>query len=402
MPRTTTIPLPRPLLLTRFAIDLAARGRIIDLSREPDAATRLPRGRAGGRYRCCACGKPLVFCAPTTVESFTPRFRHGPGGVDPDRCKKPARHAAAVQGDLARARDLLDRLTRALPGVGGDIEVDPAAVAEPWLLAPAVVLRRGRHTAVLERPDRLMTSQVRWARVEAARARHGDGLVHWWIHDRAEPHYDHAGTHPARIPDGPDHHDKVRPTPDQRALAEAGVQVAWLTDEHLLIPYGITSATHGTSRSDEPARERRISHPRPATGAPWWGLVPVPLRELGGPGFRPLAAHHVMATLAAAERERDARPRLAGVAVVAADPMPVQLAFDSVTGGPVVDVPVGDVPNPPPSPSVPIAAPIAAPVVIPAEGGSPGRRVSWRGGRRWDWRRALSVVWRSWRALRAR
>ena len=80
---TTGVSRPRPgrrsdlPRMSELAIDTADGGRVINLRRDPQAPARLPRGKAGGRYQCCACGTQLIFTGPATPDShFTPRFRH--------------------------------------------------------------------------------------------------------------------------------------------------------------------------------------------------------------------------------------------------------------------------------------------------------------------------------------
>ncbi|GAA3122738.1 hypothetical protein GCM10020254_82290 [Streptomyces goshikiensis] len=239
--------------------------------------THLPRGKNNGRYRCCACGKALIFAAAATTESgFTPRFRHDAGGADPDRCKAPAAHATAIRADLARAFTLRDRLSLALPAITIHVEIDPALAGSAWALPPALVLRRGRHLAVIDHPHRLLDRPTIQSRLQAVRAHYGDHTAHWWIYDRDDPNaFDYAGTHTVRISGEPTVHDKIRPTREQRVVNAAGSQVCWLAGERLLFPYGGRPVTHlarpGEDWSGATARwahDWTISHPPTPNPAP--------------------------------------------------------------------------------------------------------------------------------------
>ncbi|MFE9482856.1 hypothetical protein ACFYNM_30120 [Streptomyces spororaveus] len=392
---------PRTSPLSAFAIDTADHGRIIDLRREADAPTRLPRGKRDGRYRCCACGNSLIFAAPSTPDSrFTARFRHDAGGADPDRCKAPAAHAAVIQADLALAFDLHDRLAQALlPATTVRVEIDPALGGSSWDLPPAVVLRRGRHTAVLERPRRLLNQQAILARLQAVRAAHGEHTAHWWFYDRDDQHaFDYAGTHTVRVSGEPTIHDKARPTPDQRLINAAGGQVCWLTASELLIPYGGSPVTHparsGEDWSGDTARwayDWAISHPHPAPDATWWGLIPAPLTALAQPAFRPVPAHRIMAALAASQRRREEHRRaLARTAYSRNSPTPLQLTLDTA----LPTTPAHDDTTP-----ARTTAPTSVPPPAPEPDHSAEPLPSISSGRgptkaRWSWRRLLPRRWR--------
>ncbi|MFD7057488.1 hypothetical protein ACFWDX_58410 [Streptomyces mirabilis] len=88
----------------QLAVDTVDGGRVIDLRHQPDVVSRLPRGRAGGRYRCCSCGAALIFEAAATPDSrFTPRFRHDTGGRRHCTTPKPAPEIQAVQNPVPPA-----------------------------------------------------------------------------------------------------------------------------------------------------------------------------------------------------------------------------------------------------------------------------------------------------------
>ncbi|MFJ3205824.1 hypothetical protein [Streptomyces sp. NPDC086989] len=394
--RTTTRPRPRLPRLSEYAIDTADHGRVIDLRREPDAPTRLPRGKNNGRYRCCACGKALIFAAPATTGSgFTPRFRHDAGGADPDRCKAPAARAAAIQADLTRAFTLHNRLSLALPpAITIRVEIDPALAGTAWPLPPALVLRRGRHLAVIDHPHRLLNQHTTQTRLHSVRTHYGDHTAHWWIYDRDDPNaFDYAGTHTVRISGEPTVHDKLRPTREQRCVNAAGTQVCWLAGEKLLIPYGGRPITHhartGEDWSGPTARwahDWTISHPHPEPGAAWWGLIPLPLTTLAQPAFRPLPAHRLMAALAASQRRREEHRRaLARTAHHQNHPTPstpVQLTLDTALTTPTRD-----------EATTPTAVLPLAPT--PDQTPEPLPRVDPKNHKtRWNWRRFLPRRWR--------
>ena len=307
--------LPR---MSELAIDTAAGGRIIDLRRERDAATRLPRGRANGRYRCCACAAQLVFTGPATPgSSFTPRFRHDTRH-GADHCGAPAPHQADVQADLTAVLALRDQLAHAIPDAAIHLVIDPTRAGHRWQLPPALVLLRGQDRAVIDHPRRPLTPQAAAERLREVRARHGATTTHWWIFDQSDPaHYQSAGTLEVRIDGRPHTHHKIDPTPAQRALAAAGAVVCWTTSDTLLIPYGGHPILHQPHEGEDWsgdqaswARDWHISRPRPADDATWWGLIPLPLNVLAAyPGFRPTAAANVMAALARSEHGRQTHRR---------------------------------------------------------------------------------------------
>ncbi|WP_331744566.1 hypothetical protein OG762_50255 (plasmid) [Streptomyces sp. NBC_01136] len=309
-------PLPR---MGELAIDTADDGRIIDLRRQADAPARLPRGRAGGRYRCCACGEPLIFTGPSTPASgFTPRFRHARHTPGADRCAAPATHQADVQADLTVVLALHDQLVRVLPRASVCLQIDPQLAGQRWEMPPALVVRRDDDIAVIERPRRLLAKPAVTRRLSGVRARYGDAAVHWWFFDRDDTlHFDHAGDVNVQPYSKPVSHTKVRPAPIQRQIAAAGAAVCWISNDTVFIPYGGHPHIH-TPEPDEDwsgdiaswARDWRISHPLPGSGATWWGLIPLPLRALGTHrGFRPTSAFQIMNALERAQGGRERHRR---------------------------------------------------------------------------------------------
>ncbi|WP_329449443.1 hypothetical protein OG894_41730 [Streptomyces sp. NBC_01724] len=308
--------LPR---MSELAIDTGDAGRVIDLRRQPDAASRLPRGKARGRYRCCACGGTLIFSGPATPTSgFTPRFRHDGSTPGSDLCTAPAPHQADIQADLTVVLHLRDQLVHALPGASICLQIDPQLAGQHWPLPPALIVRRGNDVIVIERPRRLLTTAATEVRLRTVRNRHGENVKHWWFFDRADTlHYDPAGTVSVRPHGKPLTHYKVRPTPTQRQIIAAGGAVCWITKDTVLIPYGGHLGTYPVQEGEDWSgeleswsRDWKISYPYPADTAAWWGLVPVPLLAFGThTGFRPAPAFHIMTALAAAERGREKHRR---------------------------------------------------------------------------------------------
>ncbi|MEV5295379.1 hypothetical protein AB0K64_29645 [Streptomyces sp. NPDC053741] len=302
-----------------LAIDSGDNGRVIDLRREPGAASRLPRGRAGGRYLCCACGSTLIFTGPATPDSgFTPRFRHPGARRSADRCSATAPHQADIQTDLTLVLDLAGQLACALPGAAIWLQADPQLAGQRWDLPPALILRHGAQIVVVERPRRPLSKTLTEARLRDVRSVYGEDTAHWWFFDRDDSQqYIGAGTVRVRPHGKADTHHKVRPTPVQRQLVRSGATVCWVSKGAVLIPYGGHPGTYpardGEDWSGEMAswaKDWKISHPCPGDGATWWGLVPLPLSGLGHrTGFRPAAAFQLMAALEKAQSGREAHRR---------------------------------------------------------------------------------------------
>jgi hypothetical protein len=403
--------LPR---MSELAIDTGDRGRVIDLSRERDAADRLPRGKAGGRYRCCSCGAKLIFTGPATPGSgFTPRFRHDGSAPGSDRCGAPARHQADVQADLTVILDLRDQLVRALPGATICLQIDPQLAGQRWKLPPALIVRRGDDVVIIERPRRLLTTPVVDTRLKTVRTQHGESATHWWFFDRDDVlHYDAAGTVKVRPHGKPDTHHKVRPTPVQRQIIQAGAAICWIAKGTVLIPYGGHPGTYpvleGEDWSGEMAswsKDWKISHPYPADGAAWWGLAPQQLLALGPhTGFRP--AFRLMTALENVQHGREAhRRRLAREHAQSQEDHPVTAAADLLP----FEVPADDaastdaVPPPlaPPVPTEPLADTATAAATHPPLPPRPTQPPSTTSlprvrskGRRFSWRHLLPRRWR--------
>ncbi|MGW5658448.1 hypothetical protein [Streptomyces humi] len=303
----------------QFAVDVAGHGRIIDLRHDADASARLPHGRAGGRYRCLACGHRLILQRPSNpASSFTSRFRHDTVSCGADHCPAPAQHQADVQGDLTTMLTLRDQLLRVLPHASLSLRIDAALAGQRWDIPPALIVRRGEHVVVLERPRRLLTPAAVTRRLTQTRTQHPTLTAHWWVFDRDDPlHCDIAGTVNVQPYGKTITHTKVRPTQAQRQLAAAGATVCWLTDDTLLLPYGGHQRTYTPQAGEDWSgnlaswkRDWTISHPQPADGATWWGIVPQPLPALGKHSdFRPAGAHAIMSALERAEHGRERHRR---------------------------------------------------------------------------------------------
>jgi hypothetical protein len=308
--------LPR---MGQFAVDVADHGRIIDLRCNADASARLPHGRAGGRYRCLACGHRLILQRPSNpASSFTSRFRHDTVSCGADHCPAPAQNQADIQADLTTMLTLRDQLLRVLPHASLSLRIDPELAGQHWDIPPALVLRRGEHVVVLERPRRLLTPAAVTRRLTHTRTQHPTLTAHWWVFDRDDPlHCDTAGTVNVQPYGKTITHTKVRPTQAQRQLAAADATVCWLTDDTLLLPYGAHQRTYTPQAGEDWSgnmaswkRDWTISHPRPHDGATWWGMVPQPLPALAKRSdFRPANAHTVMAALERAEHGRERHRR---------------------------------------------------------------------------------------------
>ncbi|MGV9350207.1 hypothetical protein ACWDSD_36660 [Streptomyces spiralis] len=122
-------------------------------------------------------------------------------------------------------------------------------------------------------------------------------------------------------------------------MAQAQIAVAWRDDGTLLVPFGGHPITYppraGEDWSGSAAswqRDWKISQPRPADGAAWWGLRPLPLRALAAPALLG-AAVTAMADLEAAQSGREAyrrgkaRERYAQQQTQLAPALPRQLAL---------------------------------------------------------------------------
>ncbi|WP_338704048.1 hypothetical protein V2W30_39835 (plasmid) [Streptomyces sp. Q6] len=387
--------------MSELALD-TSDGRIIDLRRAPDAASRLPRGKAGGRYRCCACGKTLIFSGPATLQSgFTPRFRHEGTAASADRCGAVAAHQADIQADLTVIIDLRDRLVHALPGASVDLQTDPRLAGQRWELPPAIVVRRDDQILVVERPRRPLAKATAEARRQHVRTTYGDQTAHWWFFDRDDTqHYVPAGTVKVRPHGKPDTHHKVRPTPVQRHLVRTGGSVCWITADTVLLPYGGHPGTYpaleGEDWSGEMAswaKDWKISHPHPADGAAWWGLIPLPLLALGQQsGLHPAPAFALMTALEKAQHGREAHRRRLARQHAQQPASPEQSPAPVEPPSEADEAPVAPTPPPAHAPAPPEHRPVPPRPSLPPP--APVRRVRPQ-GRRFTWRRLLPHHWRA-------
>ncbi|MEV5085231.1 hypothetical protein AB0K74_43030 [Streptomyces sp. NPDC056159] len=398
--RSTRSKLPR---MGQLAVDVADHGRIIDLRRDADASARLPHGRANGRYRCLACGHRLILQWPSCPASrFTPRFRHDTVSSGADHCPAPAQHQANIQADLTTMLALRDQLLRVLPHTSLSLRIDVELAGQRWDIPPALIVRRDDHVVVLERPRRLLTPAAVTRRLTATRAQYGAKAAHWWVFDCDDPlHCDVAGTVNVQPYGKTIAHTKVRPTPAQRQLAAAGATVCWLADDTVLLPYGGHQRTYtpqpGEDWSGDMASWKRdwaISHPRPADGATWWGLVPQPLLTFGRqPAFRPAAAHATMSALERAEhgRERHRRRRAREHAQQRTQTTPTQLLLPATAAPASEPGKAPRTPTPTKQPLIAAAAP-PRPLILSA----PPRQAPSPGIHRWrfTWRSLLPRRWR--------
>ncbi|TQJ85240.1 hypothetical protein [Streptomyces sp. SLBN-31] len=267
---------------------------------------------------------------------------------------------------------LHDQLLRVLPQAALSLRIDPDLAGQRWEIPPSLIVRRGEHVIVLERPRRLLTPDAVAHRITATRNQHGTKAAHWWIFDRDDPlHCDVAGTINVQPYDKTITHTKVRPTPAQRQLATAGATVGWLAGDTVLLPYGGRQRTYtpqpGEDWSGDMASWKRdwtISHPRPTDGATWWGLVPQPLLALAKrPDFRPATAHATMSALQRAEqgRERHRRRRAREHAQRGAQPTAQQLPIPAtaVAASAPTDVRTPPASLPHATPTVPSLPPTA-------------------------------------------
>ncbi|WP_411153066.1 hypothetical protein [Streptomyces sp. A30] len=291
-----------------IAVDTAT-GLLVDLRQAPDSVRDLPRGRASGRYSCLACGRALELCGPRDHIDFTARFRHTRHEID--RCPASPGQLARVRGAVADARALAERLIAAAPGVRTQVAV--TATAEPEVMPVlALQLETPSGAGVIHLPhgelsdeqaDRILTGR------DTARRQ-------WVLFDRHDgAHYRAAGQVQVRTRRQDQRINKITPTSGQRRLAQAQVAVAWRDDGTLLLPFGGHPITYppraGEDWSGSAAswqRDWKISQPRPADGAAWWGLLPLPLRALAAPALLG-AAVTAMADLEAAQSGREAYRR---------------------------------------------------------------------------------------------
>ncbi|KUL27337.1 hypothetical protein [Streptomyces regalis] len=286
-----------------------ATALLVDLRQAPDSVRGLPRGRASGRYSCLACGQALELCGPRDHADFTARFRHTRNEID--RCPAGPEHLARVRAAVADAQSLAEHLVAAAPGVR--IQAAVTATGAPEVI-PVLALR-------LEAPSGVGVIHLPHGDLSDDQADRilagGDTVTRQWVlfdrHDGA--HYRAAGQVQVRTRRQDQRIDKISPTSGQRRLAQAQLAVAWRDNGTLLLPFGGHPITYppraGEDWSGSAAswqRDWKISQPRPADGAAWWGLLPLPLRALAAPALLG-AAVTAMADLEAAQSGREAYRR---------------------------------------------------------------------------------------------
>lgn len=373
-----------------IAVDTAT-GLLVDLRQAPDSVRALPRGRASGRYSCLACGRALELCGPHDHADFTARFRHTRNEID--RCPASPEHQARVRAAVAGARALAERLVAAAPGVR--IRAAVTATAEPEVM-PVLALR-------LEAPSgadviHLPHGELSDHQVDRILASRDTATRQWVLFDRHDgTHYRPDGQVRIRTRQQDQRIDKIIPTSGQRRLARAQVAVAWRDGGTLLLPFGGHPITYpprtGEDWSGSAAswqRDWKISHPRPADSAAWWGLLPLPLRALAAPALLG-AAVTAMADLEAAQSGREAyrrgkaRERYAQQQTRLAPARPQQLALP---------LPPDTAPSPDSTISTPDPAPLLATQTPAAAGPAPDPQPAAQESRPRRWRR--------WRRLLAR
>jgi hypothetical protein len=262
-----------------------AQHLLIDLLHAPDDAAGLPRGKADGRYTCPLCGHPVEFCGPRSSASvFTARFRHTPD--HPDHCPAGAQRQAQLRTAVADAWQTADHLA-VRPGLRVRLTITaPACEADPIPLL-AIVLDDGTQATTVHLANGAMTTD----QADLITRNRGNRDRDWVLFDRHDPdQHQEAGTVHVRHLRHRLTHSKITPTPVQRRLAAADLAVAWHDHGVLHLPYGGHPFTYepqpGEDWSGNVASWRhdwKISQPRPADGATWWGLLPVPLRALAVP-----------------------------------------------------------------------------------------------------------------------
>ncbi|RPF30340.1 hypothetical protein [Streptomyces sp. TLI_185] len=311
-PARTTTPAARRLRPRSGDIALDTRtGLLLDLTTPAEPAPQLPRGRAQGRYRCLACGLPLEYCGPRTRPDYTARFRHT--RHDPDRCNASPARQASIPAAIRNARTLARHLRTAQPGA--DIELAVTAIADgdcPPVLALRLHAPQGPTTVHLAYANELSPHQADQL-TDTAR----DTTTHnWLLYDRNTPTHTHDLGHiTVRLHRQNQRLERLTPTATQRRLATTPIAIAWRAQGLLLVPFGGHAVLH-EPRSGEnwtgPAasfqRDWKISHPRPAKDATWWGLVPLPLRALTTSTLL-AAATRTMADLERAQHGRESYRR---------------------------------------------------------------------------------------------
>ncbi|MYZ34892.1 MULTISPECIES: hypothetical protein [unclassified Streptomyces] len=291
-----------------IAVDTAT-GLLVDLRQAPDSVRVLPRGQASGRYSCLACGRTLELCGPRDHTDFTARFRHTRHEID--RCPATPGYLARVRAAVTDTQALAERLAAAAPGVR--IQAAMTATAEPKVM-PVLALR-------LEAPSgagviHLPHGELSDHQADRILANRNTATRQWVLFDRHDgAHYRAAGQVQVRTRRQDQRIDKISPTSGQQRLAQAQFAVAWRDDGTLLLPFGGHPITYPPRATEDWSgsaaswqRDWKISHPRPADGAAWWGLLPLPLRALAAPALLG-AAVTAMTDLEAAQSGREAYRR---------------------------------------------------------------------------------------------
>jgi hypothetical protein len=314
MTAKTNTPAPTPARTTRrlrprsgdIALDTRT-GLLLDLTTLTGSAPQLPRGRAQDRYRCLACGLPLEYCGPRTHPSYTARFRHT--RHDPDRCNASPARQASVPAAIRNARALAQHLYATQPGV--NIELAVTAITDgdcPPVLALRLHALQGTTTIHLAYANELSPHQAD----QLSDTARDTSTRHWLLYDRHTPTHTRDLEHiTVRLNRQNQRLERLTPTATQRRLATTPIAVAWRAQGLLLIPFGGHTVLHEPRNGENwtgPAasfqRDWKISHPRPATDATWWGLVPLPLRALTAPTLL-TAATRTMTDLERAQHGRE-------------------------------------------------------------------------------------------------
>jgi hypothetical protein len=321
VPATTQSPAPAPAHTAPTTRRLRPRsgnialdtktGLLLDLTTSTSPTPQLPRGRAQGRYRCLACGLPLEHCGPRTRPDFTARFRHT--RHDPDRCNASPARQASIPAAIRNARALAEQLHTTQPSTRIDLAVTAVADGEcPPVLALRLRSHQGSITIHLAYASDLSSRQAD----QLAYTARDTTTRHWLLYDRLTPtHTPDLGHITVRPHRQNQRLERLTPTTTQRRLATTPVAVAWRAQGLLLIPFGGHSIRHEPRSGEDwtgPAasfqRDWKISHPRPAPDATWWGLIPLPLRALTAPTLL-TAAPQTMADLERAQHGRESYRR---------------------------------------------------------------------------------------------
>lgn len=342
-----------------LAVDTTT-GALLDLERTPGAAAVLPHGKADGRYRCPACQHPIELAAATgPAPEYTARFRH----AHSDRCQASADQNARIRTALNTNLELAAHLRAHQGALTTQVT---AATAEPEHTSPlALAINHPATAATIHLADTLTDHQL--AQLLHHHPRTGPS---WVIFNRHSPAYfQPAGTITVRCHRQNLTHTTLTPTRLQRQLAAAGYAVAWREGDILLLPYGGRPFTY-TPRPGEHwdgsaavwKQDWKISQPRPARGATWWGLIPVPLHTLATPALLGAAAR-LMVGIQAFEKGREdyrrgqARTRAAHHAQPAPATELLAYADTAVPDVPSKSAALAPVPPQPPSPRIPVPPP---------------------------------------------